>query len=268
MIKTGCIIASFLLAILLISGCATTNTTVGDEPVRAVVDNVLKSVTIDDYSMKITASENFEYSFSRTSDPFKVYFELRGVSNGQFTERIVPKKDGISEIAFVNKTLPVKATLVEITLTAPLDVAHSLNGKVLSINVKRLGDTPPTPETSDADVPAIPVTETADNSAATYNSDARTITGLTFKKEDGAVNIVIQGDGAMKPNYSTLRQQLILDIPGVRLAAVMPTEFIAPLVDLKWEDRPSGIRLIMTLDNDASSKVLNIGDTVIVSLPL
>ncbi|MBF0553830.1 MAG: type IV pilus secretin PilQ [Nitrospirae bacterium] len=278
MIKTGNIPALFLLAVLLISGCVTTNTTMGDEPVRAVSENVLTEVSVDDYSLKITAAENFEYSFSRTADPFKVFIELKGVSQGLFTERIVPKKDGISEVAFINKTVPVKETLVEITLTAPLDVVHSLNGNVLTINVKRLDDTLASPQqpqaAQDGDEFVMPETETAENApvptagkaSAPFNSDARGITGLTFKKEDGAINVVIQGDGAMKPNFTKLRETLLLDIPGVRLSAVMPTDLLPPVKGLKWEERPSGIRIIMTLDKDASSKVLTVGDTVIVSL--
>ncbi|MCG6552755.1 MAG: hypothetical protein L7F77_10535 [Candidatus Magnetominusculus sp. LBB02] len=109
MINKGNILALSLLAVLLISGCAlTTNTKHGDEPVRAVVDNELKSVTIDDYCLTVTASENFEYSFSKTPDPFKVLIELKGVRQGAFAERIISKKEGISEVAFVEKTLPVK----------------------------------------------------------------------------------------------------------------------------------------------------------------
>ncbi|WP_420263588.1 type IV pilus secretin PilQ [Candidatus Magnetominusculus dajiuhuensis] len=270
MIKRRNMLALFLLAVLLVSGCVSTNTTLGDEPIRAVSDNVLTDVSVDDYSLKITATGNFEYSFSRTSDPFKVFIELKGVSQGLFTERIIPKKDGISEIAFINKTVPVKATLIELTLTAPLDVAHSLNGNVLAINVKRLDDILSSPQPAqshhDADVFVMPETETAENTPAPFNPDARGITGLTFKKEDGAVNLVIQGDGAMKPNFSKLRETLLVDIPGVRLSAVMPTDLLPPVKELKSEERPSGIRIIMKLDKDASSKVLTVGDTVIVSL--
>ncbi|MBF0568806.1 MAG: type IV pilus secretin PilQ [Nitrospirae bacterium] len=270
MIKRRNMLALFLLAVLLVSGCVSTNTTLGDEPIRAVSDNMLTDVSVDDYSLKITATGNFEYTFSRTSDPFKVFIELKGVSQGLFTERIIPKKDGISEIAFINKTVPVKATLIELTLTAPLDVAHSLNGNVLAISVKRLDDILSSPQPAqspqDADVFVMPETETAENTPAPFNPDARGITGLTFKKEDGAVNLVIQGDGAMKPNFSKLRETLLVDIPGVRLSAVMPTDLLPPVKELKSEERPSGIRIIMKLDKDASSKVLTVGDTVIVSL--
>ncbi|MEO5359013.1 MAG: type IV pilus secretin PilQ [Nitrospirota bacterium] len=271
MFKRSNMMALFILAVLLISGCATTNTTMGDEPVRPVVDNVIKTVSIEDYSLKITADENFVYSVSKTSDPFKIYIELKGVSQGVFTERIIPKKEGISEVVFMSKTLPVKATLVELTLSAPLDVAHFINGNVLAVNINRLGDTLSNQQQtqgipSDADGFVMPETETAENTPPSYKSDARTITGVTFKKEDGAVNIVIQGDGTMKPSYSTLRETFSIDIPGVRFAAAVPTDLIYPVKELHWEDRPSGIRIVMTLDNDTSSKVLTVSDTIIVSL--
>ncbi|MBF0320419.1 MAG: AMIN domain-containing protein, partial [Nitrospirae bacterium] len=268
MIKKSNILASFLLAAMLTAGCVT-NTTRGDEPIRPVVDNVLAAVSIDDYSMTITANENFEYSLSRTSDPFKVFIELKGVDQGTFKERIISNKEGISEVVFMNKTLPAKTTLAEITLSAPLDVTHSIKGNVLTVSVKRLENTLSNPQQAqaipDGDGFVMPEAVFAEN-APTHITDARSIVGLTFKKEPDAIKIVIQGDGAMKPNFSTLRETLFLDIPGVRLSAVMPTDVIFPLKELRWEEKPTGVRIVMTLDKDVSSKVLAAGDMVVVSL--
>ncbi|WP_444550900.1 type IV pilus secretin PilQ [Candidatus Magnetomonas plexicatena] len=252
------------LSTTFLCGCASRFNVKEKTPEENSGAKVLKAVDIYDYAVRFTISEGFEYKVTRDSDPFKIFVELKAIEPGRFTERIISKKDGISEINFQTKPGPVVSTIAEITLPAPLEATHFVSGDVLTINIsKQSGGDKAAGTKGDFDGLMEKVSSEQAGSAV---KKAGSVTGVQFKHDNGAVQVVIKGDGKMVPEVSNYDDSLVIYIAGVALTAMTPDKVAAPVKSFKWSTQGDGVRIVMELDKGTSSKVLSGPDILTVSL--
>ncbi len=99
-------------------------------------ENIITSVNIEDNLLRITTKGTFKYKVSKLADPFRVMIELEGVGMGKFKDGIVSNKEGISEITFVSRLKPTKATIVDMLTTSPSNVSHSIDENTLTLTIE------------------------------------------------------------------------------------------------------------------------------------
>ncbi|MBF0536086.1 MAG: type IV pilus secretin PilQ [Nitrospirae bacterium] len=252
------------LSLFFLAACASRFSVKEKTPEERAGAKVIKAVDIYDYAVRFTISSDFDYTVARDSDPFKIFVELKGVEPGRFTERLISKKDGISEINFQTKPGHVVSTIAEITLQAPLETTHFVSGGVLTINVsKQAGGDKTAGANSDFDGL---MEKVSSEQAEPALKKASSVTDVQFKHEDGAVQVVIKGDGKMVPEVSKYDDRLVIDIAGVDLSAITPDKVAAPVRSFNWSKKRGGVRIEMVLDSGTSSKVLSGPDSLTVSL--
>ncbi|MBF0337123.1 MAG: type IV pilus secretin PilQ [Nitrospirae bacterium] len=266
--------------------------------------NFLKSIEIEDYMVKVVAEKPFEYSLTPPSDPFKIVVSLKAVDLGMYRNRIVSGKEGIAEVS-LQPSGADGVLNVEITLTSPFETTHKQSDNVLTVGVRKDADgvraadvssgaqnggkewlavkseKGPIVKSSDETTPIenLPTEKPADKSLESHPvsagdtpvHEARSITGVSFKRERDAVNVIIRGDGALKPVISSLSDvsvsdKIAIDIPNVKIASKLPKEIAVPLKALRWEEGNLGVRVVLELQKDTPYEVLTVNDTIIVSL--
>ncbi|MBF0537830.1 MAG: type IV pilus secretin PilQ [Nitrospirae bacterium] len=310
----GLILSVGLVCIMMAYGCRTTGEVNGvGRPEGVLQDsgaqrsgggadvkgaNPLKSIEIDDYTVRITAEKPFEYSIAPPSDPFKIVARLKAVEPGAYRDRIVSVKEGIGEVS-LQPSGTDGALDVEITLTSPFETTHKLSNNVLTIAAhkdageSKTADAASTPiivptgaSTAGKDMVEIKPEEgiksterPAERSMESHTApveeitlqEARSITGVSFKRERDAVSVIIHGDGALKPVISNvtdvnISDKIAIDIPNVKIAAELPREIAVPLKALRWEEGKVGVRIVLELQKETPYDVLTVNDTIIVSL--
>ncbi|MBF0316780.1 MAG: type IV pilus secretin PilQ [Nitrospirae bacterium] len=303
----GLILSVGLIVIMTAYGCSSTGGVNGgvkpdlqerDGSAQADVKgpNFLKSIDVEDYVVRLEAEKAFEYSMSPPSDPFKITAILKAVEPGVYRDRIVPGKEGIGEV--VLQPSGGDGTLnVEITLTSPLEITHKQTGNVLTIGIRKeseglkntdVGGTTNAgkdwvaikPEEgpvvkSNGSHEGQPTDKAMERHPVPVEDspvhEARSITGVNFKRERDAVTVIIQGDGALKPLISSLADvsvsdKIAIDIHNVKIATQLPKEVALPLKALRWEEGKQGVRIVLELHKETPYEVLTVNDTIIVSL--
>ncbi|MES0335627.1 MAG: type IV pilus secretin PilQ [Candidatus Magnetobacterium sp. LHC-1] len=270
-----------------------------------IVPNFVKSIEIEDYTVKIVAEKPFEYSLTPPVDPFKIVVSLKAVDLGMYRNRIVSGKEGIAEVS-LQPSGADGVLNVEITLTSPFETTHRQSDNVLTVGVRKDAEGVRTADanngaqnggkewvavksekeslvkSSDKATPMdnLPAEKPAGKSLESHPvpvdgtspvHEARSITGVSFKRERDAVNVIIRGDGALKPVISSLSDanvpdKIAIDIPNVKIASELPKEIAVPLKALRWEEGDLGVRVVLELQKDTPYEVLTVNDTIIVSL--
>ncbi|KJU86309.1 type IV pilus secretin PilQ [Candidatus Magnetobacterium bavaricum] len=271
--------------------------------------NFLKSIDIEDYVVRLEAEKGFEYSIAPSSDPFKIEATLKGVEPGVYRDRIISSKEGIGEVVLLPSGVD-GALNVEITLTSPLEIVHKQTDNVLTIDMRK-ESTANNVSIKDANVGSAPnnskdwvaikpeegplvkshdshngqpldkqQSEMALDKAMESHTvpvedssvrKAKNIIGVSFKRERDSVSVIIQGDGALKPQISsladvTVSDKIIIDINNVKIAAKLPKEVALPLKALNWEEGKDGVHIVLDLQKETPYEVLTVDDTIIVSL--
>ncbi len=305
----GVILSVIMLFMILAYGCSSTGKVNGGiKPERQALEsdgqhakegikrsNVIKSIEVEDYLVNVTAEKAFDYSIMRTSDPFKVVAVLMAVERGAFLDRVVSTKEGIGDVALQNAPGTDGSLNVEITLTTPYEVTHSLAGNVLTIDARgraeevksidivgaaidkkegTLKSSESVPDGSSSKPPKPDVKPVEKHATSTDNvsmNEAKQITGVSFKRERDAISVIIHGDGIMKPIISSVANvstadNIAIDIPNVKIATKLPKEIAAPLKALRWEEGKMGVRIVLDLQKETPYEVLTVNDTIIVSL--
>lgn len=269
---------TLFLMVFVMYGCVTTDNTVkttGEKPSieKELSNNTITTIDIEDYKINITAGENFEYTAGKPTDPFKVLVEMKGIVPGKYGGRLVSDKKGISEIILKEKKVPEESTLIEIILTSPLEVSHSMTGNVLTINIhtpesikKREKDERKENESKQSpqdDNDSDDLEPQADKEAL---PPATEIVGVSFKREGDMLQVLINGNGYMKPDVFPIDDKIIVDIPDVKIKTSLPEEVALPLRGMRWADYREKVRIILELQEKTTHSIASIDDSVVVSL--
>jgi type IV pilus assembly protein PilQ len=81
--------------------------------------------------IKITSDAPFEYTLQKVSDPYQIVVELQNAGLGEFRDKIVFDRAGVSEIIPISDESTPDISKLKIAFTAPVDVAPSYNDKTL-----------------------------------------------------------------------------------------------------------------------------------------
>ncbi len=255
-----------IVACSLLYGCATTKESAMDEmqPLPQSSQNVISLVDIDDYRVKIGASDTFDYTIYKPSDPFKVVVEMKGVEPGDFRDRIVTDKEGISEIMFSTAMIPEEKTIMEVTLTTPLEITSSFFDNVLTLEMVETAEG--FKEETYGETTMAEVEKEKEEYGIEFLPEAENILGVSFQREPDAVKVIIQGDGSMMPDVYPLDNRVVIDIPDVKITASLPKEVAAPLQSIRWTEHEEKVRIVLNFKENTAYDIVSLGDSVVVSL--
>ncbi|MDP2166798.1 MAG: type IV pilus secretin PilQ [Thermodesulfovibrionales bacterium] len=234
----------------------------------------LTAIDVTDNSVEIKASSPFTYTVYKPSDPYLVVVELPGVGIGSLSDRIVPGKKGISEIKVSTISAPSPASKIEILLDAPNDIEPKYTNNTLTLNIKEIKTAAPARKRAEEPAAGQAAVETQAMEEAVETSEefpaialppAKEIKNVTFGYKNGYLNLIIKADGAMKPNVFTLGNKIVVDIPGVSMAAALPEAVVSPVKAMRYGLHKDKARIVVDLTEKNDFKTRIEGDSMVIA---
>ncbi|SPP99876.1 putative Type IV pilus biogenesis and competence protein PilQ [Candidatus Sulfobium mesophilum] len=293
------LISKFLLSFILVTlvfGCATKART--KETAEADEFPVLADIKQQENGISFVGSKNFIYTIYTGNDPYKVTIDIPDMRLGNFKEKIVWDKAGISEILPRQLDTPKPSVRLDITLQSPAAVVPLYKDNTLTLLTKpeepvtltqekteeKVGSnettdaaaavSPPDPaaesKPSEAATPETKEGETAEIKSAAGGgavlSEAKSIVRIELKKSAEALKVLIIGDGTMKPNVFPIDHRIVIDVPNVSMHASLPTSVVSPLKGIRTGKHRDKVRLVLDLREKTAFDVATIGNTIEVML--
>lgn len=251
----------FLCSLLLIFyGCATTQA--GKETLKAPEPVKIVAINIEDNHVTITGNKPFIYTIYKPDDPYKIVIDLPDVSIGNFKQKIISNKKGISELTPSQIETPSLMARLELLLDTPAKVDHIYKNSVLTVTVKE--------EEIKKELPAPKVSEMKeekeDMPLIQPLPEATAITELSFESTEDGIKFIIKGNGSMIPNVFPLDNRIVIDIYNVEMNAQIPSEVASPVKGVRAGKHEDKVRLVLDLKEDTNFDVSSIGDSIVVTL--
>jgi type IV pilus assembly protein PilQ len=246
-----CFLLLYFLVVVFL-GCATaTDSSVkkSPEPQEATA---ITGIDIQDNAVTITVNKPFIYTIYKPGDPYKIIIDLPDVAIGDFKQKIVSQKAGITEIVPSQLNSPFMARL-EMLLQTPSMVEQEYKNNVLMVRIKE-------------DQPKEVSEEKEDKPEQKPLPKATEITAISFKKSADIVKVLITGNGSMIPNVFPLDSRIILDIPDVVLNAQIPSTVLSPVQAIRSGKHDGMIRLVVDLKEKTNFDVSSTGDSIVIAL--
>lgn len=95
---------------------------------------------------------------------------------------------------------------------------------------------------------------------------ATDITDLVFESSNGSLTFVIKGNGYLKPEVFTLKNRIVIDLPGAALKAKVPSAVTAPVKSVRAGKHKDRTRLVIDLVETRAFEALSVRDTVTITL--
>ncbi|HAM50807.1 MAG TPA: hypothetical protein DCP92_09000 [Nitrospiraceae bacterium] len=286
----------FMVAILSLilggGGYCTAGTLKQDPPMTASA--VITDIAIGDNSLEIRATQPFVYTIYKPSDPYRISIDMPDVAIGQFTDRIISKHAGITEVMPSQVTSPKMTARVEVLLQNPAEVVPLYHDNVLTLKIKEASGASPavkaeaaqdTTASSETQVEQ-PVAVTEEGASQGKKNDPATpgqesvqkseqpsalpkatqITDIYFEQKDGTVDVVIAGDGVMSPTVFTLKNRIVIDIADVNLKAKVPSTVISPVKGVRAGKHKDKTRLVLDLKELKGFDVSTVNNSIVVAI--
>jgi type IV pilus assembly protein PilQ len=252
----------------------------------------ITDITVQDNFLSITGDRQFVYTMYTGNDPYKVTIDIPDMAVGDFSEKIVPEKQGITEVVPRQIDDPTSSVQIDIILQSPSSVVPEYSDNTLSVYIK-----PEAPvlltETKEMESPGpdeemqAPVTaETAamedaeDESASVAEKTtaaeepeqdappppATQVESIEFQKSSDMVKVVIKGNGMLMPNIFPLDERIVIDLPGVSLNASLPTGSVPPVKGIRAGKHKDKVRLVLDLAEETHYDVTAAGKTIEIAL--
>ncbi len=233
----------YLFLVFSIISCFHYSTTV-----FAKENNEVTAIELSDHTITIRADGPMPYNVYKGSDPFTVILDIQGVGLGKFNQKIFSKSRGITEIRPSQVTTPALLSRLEILLSGPSDIAPELKDGALVLKVNE---------------EKFPLTEVIASS-----KNARNIVAVTFDKTADSLELVIKGDGNMpEPVVKESRNEVIIDIPNVKMAAALPAALPQPIKNISHKTEKDNLSFKIDLQGDADIAYFTLDDELIVDIP-
>lgn len=266
-----CLLSAFFILFICSHATAKSGAAVKVLPQEAAV---ITGIDVQDNSITVTASKPFIYTIYKPGDPYKIIIDFPDVSVGAFSQRIVPKSAGITEILPTQINSPSPMARLEVLLQDPSPFEQDYKHNVLTLKIS--GDIPSGEQfqremrTSDSLPAARPVSYAqADNPSVPgqrITSRATEISDISFDTSGNTVRVLIRGNGSMVPNVFPLDGRIVIDIYGVVMKAVLPYEVVSPVSGMRAAQHEEMVRLVLDLKEKTSFDVAAIGDSIVVTL--
>lgn len=235
----------------------------------------ITALEVLDNAVAVTVDGPISYTVHRPGDPFRVFVDLEGVSLGRFREKIFSDRAGITEVAPTQVQSPTVLARLNILLQSPSTVVPEVKGNQLVLHVQNEQRGAAVPDGPRAAQGAVPAVEGAPAGAAEEEGDsddedddsAERITAVLLNKTARGMEIIIRGDGTLPdPSVFEAEKRLIIDIPGVTMAASLPTVPAPPVRDIRYREQESGLRITIELTGALNKEIVTIDDELRVSL--
>jgi type IV pilus assembly protein PilQ len=227
---------------------------------EATTGPVITAVNIMDNAVQLSIKGEYapaSYTIYKPADPYVVVVDLPGMGAEGIGEKMVSDKAGITEVRVVKTEAPALSTRVEILLSSPSEVAPEYTDGSLVLRVK---------EVAPAEGPG-QVKEEAKAPASEDLPPATEIQEIGFDYLKGSVRLVIKGNGSMKPEVFSIKEKVILDVPGVAMKAAMPEAVLAPVKAVRQGVHDGAARLVVDLKEPVEFTVTAEADRVVLSFP-
>lgn len=296
--KKNLISQFFLLFILLtlVVGCATQART--KEASEGDDIPVLADITQHENGISFVGNKKFIYTLYTGNDPYKVTIDIPEMRLGNFNKKIVWDKAGISEV-FPQQLDPKKpAVRIDVTLQNPSAVVPIYKDNTLTLLTK---SEEPVRLTSDKTEEKAESKEKTDTATAVSPSDppakaalpedvtssekeagtpeeksvvagaaglskATSINSIELRKSAGVLNVLITGNGTMRPNVFPINGRIVIDIPDVSMHASVPSSVVSPLKGIRAGRHRDKVRLVLDLKEKTDFDVSIAGNTLEVIL--
>jgi type IV pilus assembly protein PilQ len=298
------LLSRFFLPIILMAftfGCATTpavkEVSTADSPA------VVTDITVQGDTLAISCSRNFTYTIYSSNDPYKMTINIPDMQLGNFRNKMDFDNAKITEIIPQQVESPHPSVKLELTLQTPSSAVPQYKNNTLTLLMR--SDPPVAPgetKTEKSDVHELPADTAAQSPDASVEKDdsatqdaedgknaaadnpqqatsaeaqmgeaapmqqATEITGISLERADGAVEVVISGNGSMTPNVFPLDQRIVVDIPSVLLKASVPESVIQPLKGIRAGKHNDKVRLVLDLGEKTHYDVSSKGSSVVIAL--
>lgn len=240
----------FMVVVFL--GCATaadSSVKKSPEPQEATA---ITGIDIQDNAVTITANKPFVYTIYKPGDPYKIVIDLPNVAVGDFKQKIVSQKAGITEIVPSQLNSPFMARL-EMLLQTPSMVEQEYKDNMLVVRIKeeQPKELSEKKENEPEQKPLPKATE---------------ITSISFERSADIVKVLITGNGSMIPNVFPLDRRIVLDIPDVVLNTQLPSAVLSPVQAIRSGKHDNMIRLVVDLKEKTNFDVSSTGDSIVIAL--
>jgi type IV pilus secretin PilQ/predicted competence protein len=286
---------SFFLLTLVI-GCATQART--KETSKSDDLAVLADITQQEDGISFVGSKNFIYTVVTGNDPYKVTIDIPEMRLGNFKDKIVWDKAGISEVFPHQLDTPKPSVRIDITLQSPSAVVPLYKDNTLTLltkpeepvtlaqdkkeekveskeNADAMPDVSPSGRSAEemppeAVTPAEKEVETPEkksaDAGAAASSKATSVNRIELRKSLGILKVLIIGDGAMTPDVFPLDEKIVIDIPNVSMHASLPSSVVSPLKGIRAGKHRDKVRLVLDLKEKTAFDVAAAGNTIEVFL--
>jgi len=235
---------------------------------------VITGIDAQDNSITVTASKPFIYTIYKPGDPYRIVIDLPDVSVGAFNQRIVPNSARITEILPTQINSPSPMARLDVLLQDPasFDQDYKHNALTLKISGENSSEQQLQGEmrTSDS-LPSVKRVSyaQADNPSGPgqrVTSRATEISDISFDTSGNTVKVLIKGNGSMVPNVFPLDNRIVIDISGVVMKGVLPSEVVSPVSGMRAAQHEEMVRLVLDLKEKTGFDVAAIGDSIVVTL--
>lgn len=238
---------------------------------------VIKKIEVKDNLVKIGIDGPFTYTMYNT-DPYKVTVEFPGVTAGSFAGQINPKVHGITSVNVADGS---KSSKIQVLLDSPATVKPKIEGNIFELAIEAIQD----PRGPIANTPAAGNTSITKSSAATnpaivnatLSEDKETapvkdvlatdITSLKFERKANSIDLIVTGNGTLKPRIFSLRGRIVVDLYGIKRLAPRPEEIVFPVKAVRSGLYPGKVRLVIDIKKHTRFQAMAKGDTLTIAMP-
>lgn len=257
---------AFCFLFFVFCGCASTNNNADTLTLKEPA--VITGIDIQNNAVTITASGPFIYTLYKPGDPYKVVVDLPDVSIGNFNQKIISNKTGLTEIVPAQVETPSLMARLEILLQTPSMVDQEYSNNTLTLRIKEeeetgIGRPSELPKESKPE-PAF--VERRRPVVSAPLPKATEITEISFDSLPDAVKVVIKGNGTMTPNVFPLDDRIVIDVPDVEMNALIPSEVVSPVKGMRSGKHEGMVRLVLDLGEKTNFDVVSVSDSIVVTL--
>lgn len=249
------ILSMVVLTVLCVAGAPHAGHAKGESPgVTAIT-----GINVMDEALEIRGDRPFVYTIYKSSDPYKVMVEIPNADIGTFRNVIKSESVGISEVTPSQIDVPKPVAKIEILLQTPSGVDSQYHNNSLVVRMKNdAAEQRPDP----VKLAALQTEEKGSLPAATE------ITDISMDRGEGVVKVLIKGNGPLNPTAFTLRDKIVIDIPGVSVKAAVPSSVISPVKGVRASKHNDGARVVIDLSETREFDVFSARDTIVIALKM
>lgn len=257
------ILSMVILAVLCVVGVPHAGYAKGEPPgVTAIT-----GINVMDEALEIKGDRPFVYTIYKSSDPYKVMVEIPNADIGTFRNVIKSESAGISEVAPSQIDVPKPMAKIEILLQSPSGVESQYHNNSLVVRMKKDSEEQKPEPMKMAGLESGVSQEQIRTSEQGGSLPAATeITDISMDRGEGVVKVLIKGNGSLSPVAFTLKNKIVIDVPGVSMKAAVPSSVISPVRGLRAARHNDSLRVVIDLSEAREFDVFSARDTIIIAL--